>query len=468
MLVSCCILFLLLSGPAAAHTEFTFGVATSAYQIEGAWLEDNKSMSIWDNFAHTTGMIEDNTTGDIAADSYHKYAEDIALMKEYGIRHYRTHIPWPRVVPRGTAGSEVNMKAVEHYRAELKAYKEAGITVYVNLFHRDLPSYLSISGDGKADSEFHLDFAYYADVCFRYFGDLVPYWFTFDEPYIESTELVEPESRETNTKPYLVGHQLLLAHSAAVDLYRRKYKPIYGGEIGVNLFTEMVWPFSQSPGDVEATRRQLTFELRWFADPIFFGDYPEMMRQRVGERLPKFTEEQKKLLKGSLDFFAFNHYSSFLVAEGTAEDNETYWDDINVTEKYKKEWKRTDMDWPIVPEGLHDMLVYIKEQWVGNSSLPIWVTENGVAVKELTRKAALNDSARIDFMYSYLKELGRAKTEGGVNVVKYFTWSLLDNFEWDSGFSKRFGMVRVESGPVPTRIPKSSIKWYAQLINEFK
>ncbi len=460
-------LLLVAMGPAKAnqHTDFTFGVATSGYQIEGAWLED-KSLSVWDNFAHS-GMIADNSTGDVAADSYHRYAEDIALMKEYGIKHYRTHIPWCRVVPRAIAGSPVNMKAVEHYRAELMAYKEAGITVYVNLFHENFPAFLSIYGEGKADDEFPKHFAYYADVCFKYFGDLVPYWFTFDEPYGEATDLIEAEGRETNTKPYRVAHQVILAHAAAVEIYRRDYQKKYGGQIGINMYTDAIWPKDSSNAkDVEAANRARTFIMHWFADPIVFGDYPELMKKKLGNRLPRFTEEQKKQLKGSLDFFAFNQYSGFLAGEGKAEESETFWDDVNVTTYTKPEWKRTDMGWPILPEGLHDTLVYVRDQWVKDSSMPIWVTENGVAVKELTRKEAINDTARIDFVHNYLKALDRARRVEGVNVVKYFMWSLIDNFEWESGFSRRFGLVRMETGPVPVRIPKDSIRWFEQLIKE--
>ncbi len=452
---------------ASPHTEFAFGAATSAYQVEGAWLEGGKSLSVWDNLVHTPGIVDDNSTGDIGPDSYHRYTEDIALMKEYGIKHYRTHIPWCRVVPGVLAGSPVNMKAVEHYRAELQAYKEAGITVYVNLLHANFPAYLDIYGGGMADEDFPVHFAYYADVCFKYFGDLVQYWFTFDEPYSEAIGSIEPPGRETNKMPYIVGHNVLLAHAAAVEIYRRDYKPRYNGQIGVNLYTEGVWPNSTEPEDIAAAKRALTFQIHWFADPIFFGDYPELMKQRVGDRLPRFTEDQKRRLRGSLDFFAFNHYCSYMAADGESQENKTFSDDVNVTDYYKPEWKRTDLDWSIVPEGLHDTLLYIKEQWVKNSSMPIWVTENGIASYEPTRKIAMNDTERINFMYSYLKELGRAKTESGVNVVKYFAWSLLDNFEGTHGFSKRFGLVRVEVGNEPKRIPKSSINWYSHLINEY-
>jgi len=444
--------------------KFEFGIATSAMQIEGAWLEDGRTPTVWDNYAHTKGIVQDGTTADIAADSYHKYAEDIALMKEAGIKHYRMSIQWTRVLPGGVAGSPINFKAVEHYRKFLTMLKENDIIAYANIYHNDIPAILAINGTGKADPEFPIHYANYAEICFKYFGDLVPIWFTFDEPWCQSVYEFSLSS-EANTKPYIIAHNLLLAHSEAAYIYRTKYKKLYNGKIGLNLIGEMAWPLDPNNElDVQAAKRRLMFQLGWFAEPIFKGDYPEIMKKIVGDRLPKFTYEQKLKVKYSIDFFAVNHYYSYMVKDGGYSTKKSYWSDINVTTSYKKEWKMTDMDWPIVPEGMHDLIEYIYKNWVNGTNFEIWITENGLAVNEPNISKSLNDFERIEFMYGYLKAIGQAIQEK-IPVTRYFTWSLLDNFEWGSGLSKRFGLTRIEYSENPKRIPKSSLLWYEKLIN---
>eukprot|EP00826_Nyctotherus_ovalis_P060638 TRINITY_DN852_c0_g3_i1.p1 TRINITY_DN852_c0_g3~~TRINITY_DN852_c0_g3_i1.p1 ORF type:complete len:499 (+),score=82.86 TRINITY_DN852_c0_g3_i1:47-1498(+) len=443
--------------------EFIFGIATSAMQIEGAWLENNRTMTIWDNLAHS-GFVKDNTNADVAADSYHRFDRDIALMKEYGIKHYRMSIPWTRIMPRGVAGSPVNYREVMYYRNLLKILKDQRITAYVNLFHNDIPAILAINGTGKYDVEFPDHFAYYADVCFREFGDLVPFWFTFDEPWCQSI-YEHTMAFEANVKPYRIAHHLLLAHARAVKTYREKYAERHRGKIGINLIGEMAWPFDpNSKEDVEAAERSLIFQVDWFADPIFKGDYPPLMKTMLGERLPKFTEAEKTMVKGSIDFFAINHYHSFLAKQGGRRNKVTYFDDVNVTHRRKAEWKSTDMGWPIVPEGMHDLLVYVYKKWVKEHPMEIWVTENGIAVHEPTTNESLHDTLRIDYMSGYISELAKARSEG-VPVERYFAWSLLDNFEWGSGLGKRFGLTRVDYETLK-RIPKLSMRWYAQLLKD--
>jgi len=451
----------------AKNMGIDMGVATSAFQTEGAWLDDDKGFTIWDVNDHVLGLIIDNSTADIASDSYHLFEEDIALMKEYGVKHYRMSVAWSRILPRGEAGSPVNMKAIKHYRKMLRELKEAGIVAYVNLHHNDLPSNLRINSYyGALDREFIEHFTYYADIAFQYLGDLVPYWFTFDEPWVLSVyDRMEPH--EMNTKPYMLGHHYLLAHAAAVKLYREKYKAKYGGEFGMNLLSEMAWPLDpKNPEDVEAAKRHITFQLGWFAEPLMTGDYPALMKQILGDRLPKFTEEEKELVKGSVDFFCLNHYFSWVISQGNATQQSTYWDDLNTTRGYKPEWEFTDMHWPIVPEGIHDLLVFLNDQWVKNQ-VPIWITENGLAVKESNMAEAMNDSLRIKYMSGYIEQVFKAKKEG-LDIRKYFTWSLVDNFEWWSGIAKRFGLTHIEYGEHPKRTPKSSFKWYAELIKDLQ
>eukprot|EP01022_Parablepharisma_sp_SALTPOND_P016035 TRINITY_DN230_c0_g1_i1.p1 TRINITY_DN230_c0_g1~~TRINITY_DN230_c0_g1_i1.p1 ORF type:complete len:489 (+),score=56.69 TRINITY_DN230_c0_g1_i1:10953-12419(+) len=444
--------------------NFEFGASTAAFQIEGAWLADNKSMSVWDNLAHS-GMIADNSTADIVDNSYYLYQEDIALLKEYGLKNYRMSIAWSRIIPYGSRGSEVNMKAIEHYRKQFQALLAAGITPFVTLYHNDMPINLVIEGEGYTDPDFVADFVNYADVCFRYFGDLVKYWFTFNEPWcLAVLDTFEPH--EADIKPYRIGHALLLAHAETVDLYRKKYKDTQRGEIGWVVNSEMYFPKDpKKKEDQEAAKRGLAFQLDWFSDPLFNGDYPKIMRDALGERLPTFTEEQKKKLKGSLDFYALNHYFTFLAEPGSAATG-NFWEDRNITTSYDESWNRTDTDWPIVPEGLHGLLTHIQEKWLKGTNLELYITENGAAIKENDIASALDDEVRIGYLQRYLAEVAKA-IEEGINITKYFIWSLLDNFEWGSGVSKRFGIVRIEYGENPRRIAKGSMRWYAELIKSF-
>ena len=446
--------------------EFEFGASTAALQIEGAILEDGKPMSVWDNYAHS-GMIWDNSTTDIVDDSYHLFHQDIALMKEYGLKNYRMSISWSRIIPYGILGSKINQKGIDHYRKQFTALLEAGITPYVTLFHNDMPINMVINGEGYTDVDFVDEFTHYAQTCFSHFGDLVKNWFTFNEPWcLAVLDTFEPQ--EEATKPYQVGHALLLAHAEAVKLYRTKFQAKQKGKIGWVLNSEMYLPKDpNNPEHVEATKRALAFQFDWFAEPLVTGDYPPVMRQILGDRLPKFTEEQKKKLIGAQDFFAMNHYFTFLAEpEKTSKVGSGFWQDRNIKTSYDESWKRTDTDWPIVPEGFHLLIMHAYEKFVKGTNLEMMITENGAALREENMTAALYDSVRVDYLHRYVSEIVRA-IEKGVPITKYFVWSLLDNFEWGSGVSKRFGLIRVEYGDNPKRIAKGAMRWYSELIKSF-
>ncbi len=441
---------------------FRFGAATSAFQIEGAWLDDGKALSVWDNLAHMN-FTADGRAPDVGADSYHRYKEDIAMLQRGGIKHYRLSISWPRIVPRGRVNALINQAALTHYRTMLKAFNEAGITTYVTLFHGDLPVLQALQDYGFVDRNFTDNFLYYAKACFEQLGDLVAYWFTFNEPWCMAA-LEEFKENEKGTKVYDIAHNVLLAHAATVKLYRTEFQPKQKGQIGIVLNTDMFYPRRENEGsDKAAAQRFLDFMVGWFADPIFKGDYPAVMRARIGNRLPHFTPEQRELLLHSTDFFGLNHYSSSLCEDGKTPVGNDYWSDLNVMTTYKPEWKRTDMGWAIVPEGMHDILVYLHNKYTRDAGIPILITENGMANHEPTLVEALNDQPRIDFHAAYLQNVERAINDH-VNVIAYFVWSLLDNFEWGSGFTKRFGLVRVEAVEPPVRTAKHSLEWYRQFI----
>ena len=447
--------------------DFKFGAATAAFQVEGAWLSDGKAPSVWDNLAHLPGYTADNQAPDIAADSYNRYKEDIDLLVAAGIKHYRMSISWPRIVPRGRAGKKVNQLAIKRYKEMFEYMKEKGVTPYVTLYHWDMPAVLQLQGYGFVDRYFVRDFLYYANISFHEFGTYVKHWFTFNEPWCICM-LNDFKEREKAEKPYNISYHILVAHAKTVELYRQVYKEKDNGQIGIVFNMDMTYPKDpNNPKNVEAAYRALNFSLGWFADPIFFGDYPQIMRERVGNRLPTFSDEEKKLLKGSIDFFAFNHYTSWLYEDGNAKEQTDYYSDMNVTSSAKPEWNFTDMHWPIVPEGMHDLLVRINERYLKEIDMKIYITENGMANKEQTREKAMNDQPRINYMERYLQNVEKAINEN-IKVDGYFTWSLLDNFEWREGFTKKFGIVRVNFESNSTREPKASYYWYKKFIDKQK
>ena len=449
-------------------SDFGFGAATAAYQIEGGWLEDDKGLSGWDNAVHTQ-FTETNVTGDVVADSYHKFDQDIAIMREHGIKHFRMSLSWVRIIPYGQANSKVNMKGIEHYQKVLKMLNEAGIEPYVTLYHWDLPAYLQIVGDGDADPDFPDDFEYYARICFKYFGHLVRHWFTFNEPWC-TTVLTDFEPEDEATKPYKIAHNVLIAHGKAVKLYRESFQKTQHGLIGIVTNSEYYYPKNPADiKDVEAVKRSLIFQLGWFAEPIFLGDYPQLMKDIVGDRLPKFTDEERSLVKGSADFFAVNHYFSYLAEplEDTkkerSKEGKSYWNDRNVNVTFHEDWRMTDGGWPIVPQGMHDILMYIQNTYLKGTSIPILITENGIVVSEKNTQESLNDFKRIEFMSLYIKAVEQAILDGA-NVKRYFYWALLDDFEWGPELEVRFGLIRVDFWKDPKRTPKGSLAWYADLI----
>lgn len=444
--------------------DFMFGVSTAAIQIEGAWLDDGKGLSMWDNLAHLPNYTKDGRAPDVAADSYHLYAEDIELMRQAGIKHYRMSISWPRIVPEGRAGRAINMDAIKVYRNMFEQMKYAGITPHVTLYHWDFPATLFLQGYYLADLYLTENFLYYANASFHYFGDYVKDWFTFNEPWCMSV-LNDFNIRDIDTKPYNYTHNVLLTHAATVKLYREHYQKKQSGKISIVLNSDMYYPKDENnEEDKKAAERGLDFQLGWFSDPIFKGDYPEDMKKRLGSRLPTFTEEQKLLLKGSSDYFALNHYSSYLSTKAKNQEGKGYWHDRDIDTSKKDEWNVTDMGWPIVPKGIHDLLVYIHKRYnFAETKTPILITENGMANAEPTKKESINDLPRIHYLKTYLEQVEKAIDEG-VNIQGYFLWSLLDNFEWREGFTKRFGIVRVEFDDFPKRTKKASYYWYADYI----
>lgn len=448
---------------------FIWGSATAAYQIEGAWDEDGRGLSIWDAHSHTAGEVINDDTGDTACDHYHRFEEDVRLMKNMGLKYYRFSISWSRILPNGFT-SHVNEKGIGFYNKLIDTLVKNDIEPMVTLYHWDLPLSLQIQYDGWLNKDIIVPaFAEYARLCFSRFGDRVKYWITINEPWCISIlgygtgEHAPGRCQNPDVEPYLAAHSMLLAHANAVSIYRKEFNN--NGKIGITLNSDWCEPLpSNDPRQYalnkEAAERSMLFNLGLFADPIYKGDYPEVMRETCGDRLPKFTSDERDLLLNSSDFFGINHYSSNYGSPGHGEGDKSFFADVNVTMSSDPTWQKTDMGWNVVPFGFRKLL-----QWVHNRYNPmggIIVTENGCAVNEPTKELATKDEFRINYFRTYLAQLHEA-IQNGAEVNGYFAWSLMDNFEWAFGYSKRFGLHWVDYKTLE-RVPKGSAHWFSEVI----
>lgn len=447
--------------------DFLWGGATSSYQIEGAWLEGGKGPSIWDVFCMIPGKVANGENGNLACDHYHRFKEDVALMKSIGIQAYRFSISWPRILPAGRGA--VNKEGIDFYNSLIDELIAHDIIPWVTLYHWDLPAALEFELNGWLGEKIDDVFAAYADVCFQHFGDRVKNWITINESWVVAIlgygHGVFAPGKKSNDFPYLAGHQLLKAHAKAVDVYRKKYQSVQQGQIGITNNCDWREPLTSSPEDESAAQRALEFFLGWFADPIYKGDYPDIMKKNLGSRLPEFTPEEKQLIKGSSDFFGLNHYTTMMAAaatelpaDGLVYGNGGLSEDQHVQLSVSPDWKMTDMQWAIVPWGCKKLLQWIAQRY---DNPPIYITENGCAFDDQLINGQVEDSRRIEFFRDYLSEISLA-IASGVNLKGYFIWSLMDNFEWALGYGKKFGITYIDQDL--TRIPKASAWWYKGVI----
>ena len=453
------------------RSEFVWGVATSSYQVEGAWQEGGKGLSIWDAFAHTPGKIMNGDTGDVSCDQYHRYPEDVKLMQEMGVGAYRFSMSWPRIVPDGVG--EPNDAGIAYYHRLIDCLLEHGIKPYVTLYHWDLPLTLQLEHDGWLRYETAEAFARYATICFDAFGDRVRDWMTFNENWVTAVlghgQGCFAPGRISPDEPYIAGHNLLLAHGLAVKAFRENEMP---GQIGIANNCDWREPLTDSEEDVAAAQRSLEFFYGWCTDPVVFGDYPAVMRERLGDRLPRFTEEQEGLLKGSYDFLGLNHYTTHFAsatpvtenAVNPADGNGGMVDDQDVYLSCGRDWVRTGLGWFVAPWGFRKMLRWIHQRYKGPA---IYVTENGTVAPESVDPDEYQDDFRCRFIGQYTEAMKQAREEDGVDVRGYFCWSLIDNFEWARGFSVRLGLVHCDYDSLK-RTPKSSFYLYRDMIGEGK
>ncbi|KAJ4822728.1 Beta-glucosidase 12 [Turnera subulata] len=468
---------------------FLFGTASSAYQYEGAAHSDGRGPSIWDTFTHRyPGRIQDRSNGDVAIDSYNRYKEDVAIMKHMGLDAYRFSISWSRILPNGKLSGGVNKLGITYYNNLINELLANGIQPFVTLFHWDLPQALEDEYGGFLSPKIVKDFQDYAGICFKEFGHRVKHWITLNEPSAYSkigyaTGKFAPgrcsQSQypycfggDSATEPYIVTHYQLLAHAAAVNLYKQKYQAKQRGLIGITLVSDWFVPFSDAKHHQNAAARALDFMFGWYMDPITRGEYPHTMRSLVGNRLPKFTEKQSRELAESFDFIGLNYYTANYAAYMPSSNAvpSSYLTDARANISTERNGipigPRAASDWlHIYPRGIRDVLLYTKKKY--NNPL-IFITENGVDDfnnATLTLEEALSDRIRVDFYRQHLSFVHKA-IKDGVNVKGYFAWSLLDNFEWASGYTVRFGLNYVDYSNGLKKHPKLSAHWFKSFLKK--
>ncbi|XP_078142043.1 lactase/phlorizin hydrolase-like [Centroberyx gerrardi] len=450
---------------------FSWSTASASYQIEGSWRAHGKGLSIWDKFTHTPLRVGNNDNGDIACDSYNKIDKDVEVLKKLKVTHYRFSISWTRVLPDGT-NKHINEAGLNYYHRLLDALEAANIQPQVTLYHWDLPLALQKVGGWENETTVQR-FRDYADVVFSRLGDRVKFWITLNEPYIVANLGYGYGTFAPGIvgKQYIAGHNLIKAHAEAWHVYNDKYRAKQGGLISITINSDWVEPRNpHKQEDVDAARRILQFFIGWFAHPIFNGDYNDVMKTIIRERslaaglpksrLPEFKPEEIKRIKGTHDYFGFNHYTTILAFPVDFGDRQDYEGDRGAGSIQDRSWIESGSFWlKITPFGFRRILNFIKDEY-GNP--PIYVTENGISERGAVD---LNDLHRKHYYESYINQALKALRLDGVDLRGYTAWSLMDNFEWAAGFAERFGLFFVNrSDPTLPRITKGSASRYATII----
>ncbi|MGW0120607.1 GH1 family beta-glucosidase [Streptomyces sp. NPDC003327] len=442
-------------------TDFRWGTATAAYQIEGAAAEDGRTPSIWDTFSRTPGKVRNGDTGDIAADHYHRLDEDIALMRRIGVTDYRFSVAWPRVQPTGR-GPAVE-KGLDFYRRLVDGLLEAGIRPVATLYHWDLPQELEDAG-GWPQRETAYRFAEYAGIMAEALGDRVATWTTLNEPWCAAFlgygNGVHAPGRTSAVASLRAAHHLNLAHGLAARVLRGALPD--SSEVSLTLNLHAVRACSSDPEDVDAARRIDAVGNRIFLDPVFHGRLPEdLVRDTAPVTDWSFVADGDLATAAApIDSLGINYYAPSLVGAGSSE-SPSPWAGAERHVRFEQiPGPRTAMDWPVDADGLHELLVRLRDELPG---VPLVITENGAAYDDYADPSGrVKDPERVAYLRSHLAAVHRALADG-VDVRGYFLWSLLDNFEWAYGYSKRFGIVHVDFA-TQRRTPKDSARWYGEVI----
>lgn len=427
-------------------TNFLWGAATASYQIEGAWNEDGKGESIWDRFSHTPGKVTNGDTGDVACDHYHRWKEDIALMRQLGLKAYRFSISWPRILPTGYG--KVNLAGLDFYDRLTDALLAANIEPFITLHHWDLPQALFDQG-GWMNRDNLSYFADYAAIVAKRLSDRIQRWTTFNEPGVIAWDGYSggehAPGEQNDAKARQVTHNLLVAHGLAVQALRGVDPRL---QVGIVLSQWGLDPASSDPADLAATEKAWNTGETAFLHPLFTGHYhPEMLTATDGP-LPEIKSGDMAIIAQKLDFLGINSYS-----RGVISASKGRLDHIPGSEY-------TEMDWEVCAPAFRRLLVKLNHDY---RLPPIYITENGSAFQdEVTPEGAVHDERRLDYLRQHFTQV-RLAMQDGVDIRGYFVWSLMDNFEWAHGFTKRFGLIHVNY-KTQQRIIKDSGLWYANVI----
>ena len=431
-------------------SEFVWGVATSSYQIEGAANEDGRGKSIWDTFCKVPGKVANFDNGDMACDHYHRYKEDLDLMKWMGVKAYRFSVAWPRVIPDGVG--RVNEMGLDFYDRLIDSLLEREIAPWLTMYHWDLPEALQLRG-GWNNREVVEWFGEYAEVLTSRFGDRVKNWMTLNEPLCSAWlghlyGDMAPGIKDLQTA-LNVSHHLLMSHGLACQVIRSN---VSEANVGIVINVTPAVPATDSQEDSNAAQLADGFDNRWFLDPVFGRTYPADVIDTLGAS-PEIHSGDMKLIAQDLDFLGVNFYFRQTVA---ADQNSK---PLPIRSVNRENVKRTAMNWEVHPQAFEEILLRISKEY---SPKAIYITENGSAWNDEVINGEIIDDERIDYLARHLDAM-RSAREQGAPILGYFAWSFLDNFEWAYGYEKRFGLIYVDY-KTQKRTPKKSAFFYRQLL----
>ena len=434
-------------------SDFIWGAATASYQIEGAWDEDGKGENIWDRFSHTPGKVENGDTGDVACDHYHRWQDDLKLMQDLGLNAYRFSVAWPRILPSGQG--KINQAGLDFYSRLVDALLEAKIEPHITLYHWDLPQALEDLG-GWPERSIVDAFVEYTDLVSRILGDRVKNWITLNEPFV-SAFIGYWEGRHAPgitdiDQAVKASHHLLLSHGKAVPVIRQNS---LGAKVGITLNLTHAEPASPSLFDKKAAVWRDGFINRWFLDPLGGRGYPQDMVVNFGQIMDFIHDGDLADIMVPTDFIGVNYYTREVCRSTEVSEED------NLPQITFRGDEITEMDWEVYPEGIYKVLCRLHFDYDYRS---IIITENGAAFPDKVIDDQVDDQDRLSYIKRHLIMTNKA-IQAGVPVKGYFAWSLLDNFEWAHGYSKRFGLIHVDYQTLQ-RIPKSSAYWYKQVIKD--
>jgi beta-glucosidase len=444
-------------GQAAFPKDFLWGSATASYQVEGAWNIDGRGESIWDRYSHTPGNVKGGWTGDVACDNYHRYPEDIALMKQMHLRSYRYSIAWPRIQPSGSGAA--NQKGIDYYKRLTDTVLGAGMRPLVTLFHWDLPQTLEEQG-GWPRRDTAARFADYVEIVIKALGDRINTWAIFNEPWV-FTYVGYAEGRHA---PGKTDFDLFLKSAHTVNLAQgdafRAIKAIAPkSKVGTAFSMSPAAPLTSSAEDAAAAKRFDAFNNVWFLETALRGRYPEAFVHGTPLETMGFQSGDEKRMIAPLDYIGVNYYFRRLVsASTTAVPSKVSYDAMGFAIAMGKDGPLTEIGWEVYPRGLYDIVQRVSKDY----KLPIEITENGCSYGDYPdANGRVADNRRIDYYREHLRELARAIRDGA-DVRGYHAWSILDNFEWAEGYTQRFGLVYIDF-PTQRRYMKDSAKWFSKI-----